>query len=216
MRIGVLGTGQVGQTVADRLIADGHEVVMGSRTSDNVTASAWATAAGHRAGHGVFAHAAAAGELLFNCTAGVGSLAALDTVARDDLAGKILIDVANPLDFSGGFPPTLALCNTTSVAEEIQRAHPDAKVVKALNTMSCSVMVDPVSVPGEHHVFVCGDDPAAKTAVSRLLAGWGWPETAIIDLGDLTCARGTEMVLPLWVRLYGVLGTADFNLAVVR
>lgn len=216
MRVGVCGTGDVGQTLAGRLVADGHEVVLGSRTSDNAAAAAWAATAGDRAGHGTFAHAASFGELLFNCTAGVASLDALATVDSGDLAGKVLVDVANPLDFSGGFPPTLTYCNTTSLGEEIQRAHPDARVVKALNTMSCAVMVDPTRVPGEHHVFMCGDDAPAKTTVARLLANWGWSESAIVDLGDLTCARGTEMVLPLWVRLYGVLGTGDFNFAVVR
>lgn len=216
MRFGVLGTGQVGQTVAGRLVADGHEAVMGSRTPDNAAAAAWAAAAGGPAGHGTFAHAAAAGEVVFNCTAGTASLAALATVDPGDLAGKVLVDVANPLDFSGGFPPTLTHCNTTSLGEEIQRAHPDAKVVKALNTMSCAVMVDPARVPGEHNVFMCGDDVPAKETVATLLAAWGWSDAAIIDLGDITNARGAEMVLPLWVRLYGVLGTGDFNLAVVR
>lgn len=216
MRFGVLGTGQVGQTVASRLVADGHEVVMGSRTSDNAAAAAWAAGAGGLADHATFARAAAAGEVVFNCTAGTASLAALATVDQGDLAGKVLVDVANPLDFSAGFPPTLTHCNTTSLGEQIQRAHPGAKVVKALNTMSCAVMVDPARVPGEHHAFVCGDDASAKQAVATLLAEWGWAATAVIDLGDITNARGTEMVLPLWVRLYGVLGTGDFNLAVVR
>lgn len=216
MRFGVLGTGEVGRTIAGRLVDSGHEVVLGSRTPDNPAAAAWAAAAGDRAGHGTFAAAAEAGEVLFNCTPGTVSLDVLATIPGAALAGKILVDVANPLDHSGGFPPTLAVCNTTSLGEQIQAAHPDLRVVKALNTMHNSIMVDPARLGGEHHVFVCSDDADAKARVVSLLGEWGWPAEAVIDLGGIDNARGTEMVLPLWVRLYATLGAPDFNLAVVR
>lgn len=216
MRIGVLGTGMVGTTIATKLVGLGHEVMMGSRTADNEQAAEWASAAGSGASQGTFAEAAGFGELLFNCTAGGGSLDALGSASPEDLAGKVLIDVANPLDFSQGMPPSLLVSNTDSLGEQIQRAFPDAKVVKALNTMSCEVMVDPAKVPGEHDVFISGNDAAAKVEVIDLLQGFGWSAERVVDLGDISSARGTEMYLPLWLRLWGALQTGHFNIKVVR
>jgi len=134
----------------------------------------------------------------------------------NDLAGKILIDVANPLDFSQGMPPSLLVANTDSLGDQIQRAFPDTRVVKALNTINCNVMVDPARVPGEHDVFLAGDDEEAKTTVRELLQSFGWTAERIIDLGDIAAARGTEMYLALWLRLMGALQTGDFNIKVVR
>jgi len=134
----------------------------------------------------------------------------------NDLAGKILIDVANPLDFSQGMPPSLLVANTDSLGDQIQRAFPDTRVVKALNTINCNVMVDPARVPGEHDVFLAGDDEEAKTTVRELLQSFGWTAERIIDLGDIAAARGTEMYLVLWLRLMGALQTGDFNIKVVR
>ncbi len=217
MRVGVLGTGEVGRTLASRFIADGHDVRLGSRSADNPTGAAWASDQGERADHGTFADAADGVDLLVNATPGTVSLEVLATIPDADLDGAVLLDVANPLDFTDGFPPTLSLANTTSLGEEIQRAHPTARVVKALNTVHNSVMVEPDRVPGHHHLFVCGNDDAAKALVREILAVWGWrPEDRIIDLGDITNARATEMLLALWVRLYGTLGSPDFNLAVLR
>jgi len=216
MRIGVLGTGMVGQTIAGKLVALGHEVMMGSRSAANEQAREWVAASGSSASQGTFAEAAVFGELLFNCTAGAGSLDALRSARSDDLAHKILIDVANPLDFSQGMPPSLLVVNTDSLGEQIQRAFPDAKVVKALNTINCAVMVDPARIPGEHDIFLAGDDDAAKQAVRDLLQSFGWAADRIIDLGDITAARATEMYLPLWLRLMGELQTGDFNIKVVR
>ena len=119
--------------------------------------------------------------------------------------------MANPLDFSAGMPPTLDPVDTDSLGERIQRAFPEARVVKTLNTMNCFVMVDPARVAGEHSVFVSGDDTGAKKAVTALLGSLGRPEASVIDLGDITSARGAEMVLPIWLRLYGTLGHGDFN-----
>ncbi|MGV1048646.1 MAG: NADPH-dependent F420 reductase, partial [Solirubrobacterales bacterium] len=168
------------------------------------------------AGGGTFAAAAAGAELVFNCTAGGASLAALSAAGAESLAGKTLVDVANPLDFSAGFPPTLSVCNDDSLAERIQAAFPETRVVKALNTVNSAVMVDPGRVRGDHSIFVCGNDEAAKAQVRALLEAIGWPPESIVDLGDLSGARGTEMYLALWVRLYGTLETADFNIAIVR
>jgi predicted dinucleotide-binding enzyme len=215
MKIGVLGTGTVGCTIGDKLIALGHEVKMGSRAAGNEKARAWASAAGPRASEGAFAHAAAHGELLFLCTAGSGAIEALAAAGTDHLAGKVLIDVTNPLDFSRGMPPTLFAGNTSSLGERIQAAYPETKVVKTLNTVNCQLMVDPSRVAGDHDVFVSGDDREAKGRVIEILRGWfGWKH--VIDLGDITTARGTESFLPLWIRLWGALGTADFNVHVVR
>jgi predicted dinucleotide-binding enzyme len=215
MKIGVLGTGMVGEAIASRLVALGHHVMMGSRESGNEKARAWAESAGEGAGEGSFADAAAYGELLFNCTSGIHSLAALESAGAENLAGKVLVDVANPLDFSGGMPPTLTVCNTDSLGEQIQRAFPETRVVKALHTVNAAVMVDPASVPGAHDVFVCGDDEEARREVGELLQSFGWPAERIRDLGGIAAARGTEMYVPLWLQLYGMIGTPTFNIAVV-
>ena len=164
---------------------------------------------------GTFADAAAHGELLFNCTAGAASLEAIGTARRDDLAGKVLADVSNQLDFSQG-APRLFTSGSSSLAELIQEASPEARVVKSLNTVNCEVMVDPGKVPGEHDVFVCGNDDAAKAAVVELLRGFGWPADHVLDLGDLTAARATEAYLFLWIRLSAALQTRHLNVRVMR
>jgi predicted dinucleotide-binding enzyme len=216
MRVAVLGTGVVGKAIASKLVELGHDVLMGSRTADNEEAEAWASGAGERASHGTFADAAASAELVFNCTTGTASLEALGAAGEPSLSGKPLIDVANPLDFSAGFPPTLSVMGADSLGEQVQRAFPDAKVVKALNTMNCQVMVDPARVPGDHDVFVCGNDEDAKAQLAELLQSFGWPEGSIVDLGDISAARGVEAYVLLWVRLYGAFGTGDLNVKVVR
>jgi len=215
MKIGILGTGPVAQTIGTKLVALGHEVRLGSRDAANPKAVTWASAAGAKASHGTFARAAAFGELVFNCTSGAASLEALRSAGVENLRGKILIDVANPLELSKGMPPSLFTGNTDSLGEQIQRAFPETLVVKALNTVNCQLMVDPRRVAGgEHSIFVSGNDAAAKATVTELLATFGWK--SIIDLGDISTARGTESYLPLWLRLWGALGTPDFNVRIVR
>jgi predicted dinucleotide-binding enzyme len=211
MKIGVLGTGSAGQTLAGKFVEMGHDVMMGARSADNEKVLGFAERTGAKAG--TFAEAAAFGDLVVNCTRGESSLATLSQLASE-LANKTLVDVANPLDFSQGYPPHLSVSNTDSLAEQIQRALPQTFVVKSLNTVNASVMVDPSRVPGRHTVFVSGNDKPAKGRVSDLLRSLGWQ--SIIDLGDITTARAAEQILPLWVRLYGVLGTADFNIAVMK
>lgn len=215
MKIAVLGTGTVGQVIGSKLVSLGHEVRMGSRTAGNDKAVAWVASAGKGASEGTFAQAAAFGELVFNCTAGVASLEALAAAGEESLAGKILLDLSNPLDFSKGFPPRLSVCNDDSLGEQIQRALPRTKVVKTLNTMANPIMVDPALLPGDHEVFVSGNDAEAKGAASRFLQEqFGWRR--VTDLGDISTARGTEAWLLLWVRLYGALGTPEFNLHLQR
>src|SRR5919199_2696427 len=213
MRIGVLGTGGVGQTLASKLVELGHEVTMGSRSAGNEKAAEWASGAGERAAEGSFADAAAHGELVFNCTAGTASVDALRAAGEEELRGKVVVDVANPLDFSKGMPPTLSVCNDDSLGEQIQHEFPEARVVKALNTVSAVVMVAPI--PGTT-LPICGDDAAAKDEVARLLQELGWEPDAILDLGGIDAARGTEMYLALWIRMMGTLGTPQFNIAIVR
>ena len=164
---------------------------------------------------GSFRDIATWAEVVFHATNGAGALAALRSAGRDALSGKVVIDVANPLDFSGGFPPSLLVANTDSLAEQIQRELPESRVVKSLNTVNAGVMVDPAGLAGgDHHIFVSGNDSGAKAEVITILRDWfGW--THIIDLGDITTARGTEMYVALWVRLLGALGSATFNVRMV-
>lgn len=223
MKIGIVGSGVVGQTLGAKLVERGEDVVLGTRSPENLENKRgmgaplkdWLEKTGDKARIASFADAAAHGEIVINATAGTVSLEALKLASESNLDGKILIDVSNPLDFSRGFPPTMTVCNTDSVGEQIQRAFPAAKVVKTLNTTTAAVMVDPAKVAGgDHDLFVSGNDAAAKARVTELLGQWfGW--RSVIDLGDITSARGAEMVLPIWVRLYGALGPM-FNFKIAR
>lgn len=215
MRIGILGTGMVGQTLGTKLASLGHDVVLGSREPDNAKARAWVERTGGTARCGDFAAAASYGDVLFNCTMGTASIEALTRAKAENLVGKVIVDVSNPLDFDNGMPPTLFVSNTDSLAERLQRAFPAARFVKALNTMNANIMVDPMKLAnGEHAVFVSANDHDAKEVVRGLLASFGWKH--IVDLGDLSTARGTEQLLPLWIRLWGALQTSDFNFAIAR
>ena len=227
MKIAVLGTGMVGRAFAARLTGLGHDVVIGTRDVEATLARTEPDGMGNPPYAQwqesqpdvrlvAYADAGAHGELVVNATSGGGSLAALEAVGAGALAGKVVLDIANPLDFSAGFPPSLSVVNTDSLAEQIQRAFPAARVVKSLNTMNCLVMVDPKRLPEDHNVFVAGDDADAKAAVVGLLGEFGWPQGSIIDLGGLGAARGTEMFLPLWLSLMQSLGTGDFNIKVVK
>jgi 8-hydroxy-5-deazaflavin:NADPH oxidoreductase len=217
MKIAVLGTGMVGEAIGSKLIELGHLVMMGSRTSNNEKSAAFmARHAGGKASAGTFADAAAFGEIIFNCTKGTESINILKSAGEKSLNGKILVDVANPLDFSNGMPPTLSVCNTSSLAEEIQSAFPGLKVVKSLNTMWCGLMVNPGMINGgDHNVFMSGDDPEAKMQVAGILKSLGWPEKNIVDLGGIATARGTEMLLPLWLSIFGSANSGAFNFKIV-
>jgi predicted dinucleotide-binding enzyme len=227
MNIGIFGTGMVGQTLAGKLVELGHDVIVGTRDVAATMAqtepnpyglpafSVWLQQ-NPGAAIGTFAEAARRAEVVINATNGAGSLAALAQAGEAKLNGKILIDIANPLDFSQGMPPTLTVCNTDSLGEQIQRAFPAVKVVKALNTVTASLMVNPRQLAGgEHDLLIGGNNAAAKAQVTAWLTAWfGWKQ--IIDLGDITAARGMEMYLPLWLRLWGTLGTGVFNVKIVK
>jgi 8-hydroxy-5-deazaflavin:NADPH oxidoreductase len=217
MKIAVLGTGPVGRAVAGRLAELGHEVTIGTRdpgdTAGRKEYAGWA--AEHPAVRlGGFAEAAAGAELVVNASGGDVALGILESAGAGNLAGKVLLDISNPLDGSKGFPPTLFVKDDDSLAETIQRAHPEAKVVKSLNTMNNSVMVDPQRLGEDTTVFVSGDDPEAKSTVTGLLRQMGHGD--VIDLGGIETARGPEMWLPLWIRINLALGGNDFNIKVVR
>jgi len=217
MKIAVLGTGMVGHAIGSRLIELGHEVRMGSRTANNEKALAWVADKGTNASTNTFANATQfADEIVFNCTKGIFALDVLKMAGQENLKGKILIDVSNPLDFSKGMPPTLTISNTDSLAEQVQNLLPNTYVVKALNTMNCNLMLNPSLVSGNHNAFLSGNDEGSKEKVKTLLQTVGWSSENIIDLGDITTARGTEMLLPIWIRLWGALGTDKFNFYVQR
>jgi predicted dinucleotide-binding enzyme len=218
MNIGILGTGMVGNALGTKLVQGGHLVTMGSRTAHNETAQKWAAPLGDRARTATFASAATFGEVVINCTGGAHSMEALGTVDAESLRGKILIDVSNPLQQAEDGSMIMSFCNTDSLGERIQKAFPNTRVVKALNTVNCEVMVNPSLVPGDHNLFICGNDDAAKKAVINLLANWfSWKPENIIDLGDITGARGMEMLMPFWLRLFqGVIGHPHFNYQIVR
>mgnify|MGYP000988047035 FL=1 len=218
MRISILGTGNVGDTIGSKLVELGHDVMMGSRSANNEKALAFVAKQSGKASAGTFADAAAFGEIIFNCTKGEASLDALK-LAGAALDGKILIDVANPLDFSRGMPPGLvpALSNFNSLGEEIQRTFPNVKVVKTLNTMWCGLMVNPRMIGDGNHInYLCGNEAEAKEKVRALLKTFGWKDEQLLDLGDITNARGTEAVLPIWLRVWGATKTGAFNFGIVR
>ena len=217
MDIAVLGTGSVGRALSARLDQLGHTVALGTRDPEATAArdeyAAWArTAPGVRLAS--FADAAAPAELLVNASGGTVTLDVLRAAGAGAHDGTVLLDLSNPLDFSAGFPPTLTVKDTDSLAEQVQREFPGLRVVKALNTLTAELMVHPGTLPEPTTVFVCGDDADARATVTRLLESFG--HTDVLDLGDLSSARGAEMYLPLWLRIMGALGTASFNIKVVR
>lgn len=216
MNVAVFGTGMVGDGIGSKLTELGHSVMMGSRTADNEKAKAFVAKHEGKASAGTFADAAAFGEIIFNCTAGGGSIEALKLAGEGNLSGKIIVDIANPLDFSNGMPPSLSIVNTHSLAEEIQKTFPGTRVVKALNTMWCGLMVNPGMINGgDHSTFVSGNDAEANEQVKAILRSFGWEDKNIPDPGDIRTARGTEMYLPLWLSIYGATNNGAFNLKIV-
>lgn len=223
MNIGIIGSGMVGQIVGTKLAQLGHAVMIGSRMPNDLdgkkgnggTMREWIASTEGRGQVGSLSDTAQFGQLIINASDGGGSIAALEQAGAENLRGKVLIDIANPLDFSNGMPPTLSVKDTDSLAEQIQRAFPETHVVKTLNTMNAHVMVDPAQVAGgDHTVFVSGNDESAKAEVTTLLQSFGWRD--ILDLGDLSTARGTEMLLPLWLRTWFKLGDTPFQFKVAR
>jgi predicted dinucleotide-binding enzyme len=228
MKAAVFGTGIVGQVISEKLTSLGHSVMLGTRDPEktmsrpgkdqmgNPPFGEWFAKHKQTIKLGTFSEAASASEIIFNCTSGIASVQALQLGEANNLQGKIIVDIANPLDFSKGMPPGLNPVNTDSLGELIQRTFPESKVVKTLNTMTCFVMVNPASVPGDHNVFLSGNDNSAKQIVKDLLTSFGWKTENMIDLGDITTSRGTEQVLPIWIRLMSTLKTPMFNFKIVK
>jgi len=226
LKIGVLGTGTVGRTVAAGLHGLGYDVFVGTRDPrktlertdpDRYGNPPFKTWLENHPGirYGTFAQAAEHGAIVVIATNGNGTLPALEAAGEYNLNGKVLIDISNPLDFSQGFPPLLTICNTDSLGEQIQRRFPNAKVVKTLNTVNAALMVAPEQLAkGDHTIFMSGNDLEAKATVSEILRSLGWKD--VIDLGDITTARGPEMYLPLWARLFQTIGGPNFSIRVVR
>jgi 8-hydroxy-5-deazaflavin:NADPH oxidoreductase len=227
MKIGMIGTGMVGQTLAGKLDSLGHEVVIGTRDPAATLARTSPDMMGNppfkvwheahtRVKLATFAEAARHGEIVIGALTGSAALDALRAAGEENLAGKVLVDISNPLDFSKGMPPTLFVSNTDSLGELVQRAFPKARVVKTLNTVNAAVMIEPGLVDGgDHSVFMSSNDPEAKAVVRRMLTEWfGWRD--VIDLGDISSARATEMLMPIWLRLWGALGTPMIGFKVVR
>lgn len=225
MKIAVFGTGVVGQIISEKLVELGNDVTIGTRSANDALTRASGSFGRPSFGEwrkkysnvklGTYAEAAAANEFIINATHGAGTLAALDQAGKKNLAGKILMDISNPLDFSKGNPPSLFVSNTDSLGERIQRTYPDVKVVKGLNTMTAYIMVNPSLLPEDHNVFISGNDTEAKSKVKKLLMSFGWKENTIIDLGDISTARGTEQLLPIWIRLWTTLQNPMFNFKIV-
>ena len=215
-KISVFGTGMVGSTIAGKLIQLGYDVMMGSRTADNEKAKLWVSKNGNHASNGTYQDAAAFGEIIFNCTKGDVAVEVFKQAGINNLNDKTIIDLSNPLDFSKGMPPFLIpeLTNTNSLGEEIQRLVPAANVVKTLNIVNCEVMVDPHKSGGDPTMFLSGNNNDAKEEVKNILNQFGW--TDIIDLGDITTARGTEMLLPIWLRTFMATGNGYFAFKILR
>jgi 8-hydroxy-5-deazaflavin:NADPH oxidoreductase len=229
MKIAILGTGSVGQAFAEKFISLGHQVMIGTRNVE-VTLARKAADNSHSLAFGewhsknpnvqigTFAETVKFGEIVLNALQGAVTIATIQSCNATDFDGKIIIDIANPLDFSKGFPPSLieGLNNTNSLGEEIQKILPNAKVVKTLNTMYCGIMVNPAMVNNGHHTnYICGNDADAKTKVIEILTSFGWHESNMLDLGDITNARGTESTLLIWTRIYGAKQSAAFNFHIV-
>ena len=227
MKTAVFGTGIVGQVIAARLAGLGHSVTVGTRDVNktlsrdekdgygNPPFAEWHKELEKTIKLSTYLDAAESSEIIFNCTKGQGSVEALKQAGAGNLKGRIIIDVANPLDFSTGMPPSLSPGNTDSLGELIQRTFPDAKVVKTLNTMNCFLMVNPAALSGDHNVFVSGNDSEAKSTAKEILKSFGWKDNSIMDLGDITTSRGTEQLLPIWIRLYTILQNPMFNFKIV-
>ena len=230
MKISIIGTGSVGQTIASKLIELGYDVMLGTRNVQEKLSSTEKDMYGNppfsewnklnaRVKLGSFEEAALYGDIVFNATHGGSSIAALKLAGAKNLKGKVLIDISNPLDFSRGMPPSLlpGLQNTNSLGEEIQKTFPAAKVVKTLNTMWCGLMVKPDMIgKGDHINYIAGNDPDAKAEVKKLLKKFGWKDENLLDLGDISAARATESVLPIWLRVMGTIQTGVFNFKLIR
>lgn len=230
MKIGILGTGAVGRTISSKLLELNYEVMIGTRNVSSKLSSEAKDIYGNppfnewlkdnpKIKLGTFADAATFGDIIINATNGSNSVKALILAGARNLSGKVLVDIANPLDFSNGMPPSLlpGLNNTNSLGEEIQKTFPDVLVVKTLNTMWAGIMINPNIIGnGDHVNFICGDNTQAKSKVHKLLNEFGWKDDNILDIGDITAARAAESVLPIWLRIMGATQSGVFNFKIVQ
>lgn len=220
MNIGVLGTGTVGEAIATALTQKGYNVRMGSRNMNNEKAETWLKKSNDHASIGNFEDAAVFGELVFVCLNGAYALDVLQNIEPESLAGKIIVDITNPLDFTKGMPPQIleGLGNSNSLGEEIQKVLPHSFVVKTLNTVNYKLMVDARVVnKGDHHLFICGNDMDAKNKVKHLLVDiFHWQPDRLVDLGSIKSSRAIEAIVPFWVLVYQSLGTPLFNFKIVQ
>jgi predicted dinucleotide-binding enzyme len=223
MKIGIIGSGVVGQTLGTKWVGLGYDVALGTRDPSKIDETKrmgtslreWRAQTENRGKIVSFQEAAAHGDVLVNATSGMISVDALRLAGADKVGGKVLIEVGNELDTSKGMPPRSLAAQDRCLAERIQAEFPNLKVVKTLNTINALVMVNPKGVAdGDHTVFVSGNDAAAKTQVKELLKGFGW--TDILDLGDISTARGPEMYMAMWIRLWGATGSGNLNIKVQR
>jgi len=213
-KIGVLGTGMVGNAIGSKLIQLGYDVKMGSRTPNNEKASEWVRKNGSKASQGTFEDAAKFGDMIFLCVKGEAALDVLRMAKEENLNGKTIVDVTNPVDFSKGMPPSLFVCNTDSLGERLQRAFPNVNFVKTLDVVNCEVQVDPKKSGDDPTMFMCGNNTKAKAEVKEILKQFGWKD--IIDLGDISAARGSEMMTPIWLRIWSALQNSHFAFKIVR
>jgi predicted dinucleotide-binding enzyme len=225
MKIAIIGGGSVGQTLAAKLIANGHDVRLGIRNpsaaelaKERMMAKPLAQWQKDTGGKVVsFSDAAKHGEIVFAATHGATAIDALKLAGAENLKGKVLVDISNPLDFSQGMPPSLLPQYTqfTSLGEETQKAFPETHVVKAFNTISVFAMVDASFIKGDHDLIIAGNNADAKKTVEAFARKeFGWK--SVVDLGDIVGARATEHLLPLWVRLFQLGSSPAVNIKLVR
>jgi predicted dinucleotide-binding enzyme len=196
MKVGILGTGDVGRALGTGFVAVGHSVMIGGRTATNEKVVAWAKGMGTNASVGTFSDAAAFGEVIILATLGVANESAITMAGPANFRGKLVIDTTNPLDFSGGMPPKLALAGTDSGGEQVQRLLPDARVVKAFNTVGNAFMFRPEFPGGPPDMFICGNEDEAKARVGEILKAFGW---GVVDVGGIESSRYLEAMCMVWV-----------------
>jgi 8-hydroxy-5-deazaflavin:NADPH oxidoreductase len=213
MRVGVLGTGEVARRLAAGFRSRGHDVMIGSRDPDKPELREWLSGDGAGVEAGTFAQAAAYGELLVLAVLGNAAEDAIAQAGPENFAGKVVIDVMNPLDFSGGFPPKLSISGEDSLGERVQRALPEAKVVKAFNTIGSPYFVDPSFSEGRPTMLIAGDDEEAKRIVTDVLADFGWTHT--VDIGGIAGSRELEAICILWVKIGGARGAWDHGFSLL-
>jgi predicted dinucleotide-binding enzyme len=220
MKVGVLGTGVVGEAIASALVARDNFVMMGSRKANNEKSAAWVKKNSKYASAGTFNEAASFADIIFICLSGEYTLDVVKDLNDQNLRNKIIVDITNPLDFTRGMPPRILenLGNSTSLGEEIQNLLPDSYVVKTLNTVNYKLMVDARLINnGDHNLFVCGNNLDAKNKVMHLLVdSFHWKADRLIDLGGIEMSRCVEAIVPFWVAVYQKLGTPLFNFKIVQ